>query len=40
MFKDDIDKMFKSPKCVVLTLTFLTILIIQRIRQMRNNKIR
>ena len=40
MFKYDIDKMFKSPKCVIFTLTLLTIFIIKRIQQMRNNKIR
>ena len=40
MKDDNIDNIFKSPKCVVFTLTLLTILIIKRIQQMRNNKIR
>ncbi len=40
MLKDDIEKMFKSPKCVLLTLTILTILIIKTIQQQKNNKVR
>lgn len=40
MLIDDIEKMFKSPKCVVLTLTLLTVFIIKTIRQIKNNKVR
>jgi len=43
MTNNNIDNMLKNPKCVVLSLTLLTMLIIKTIRkiqQTRNNKIR
>ena len=40
MKNDNIDNIFKSPKCVIFSLTLLTILIIKTIQQIKNNKTR